>query len=151
MFSLTVIFALALSAVAAPHVPRQSCADVTVFFARGTSEASPIGSIVGPPFRSALQSALSGRTINFSGVDYPASIAGFLEGGDPQGAATMANSVTSTASACPNTKIVMSGYRWGFLPYTRQLFVDNVFSLLCEPVKAPRSLTLLRNVCRVPS
>ncbi len=108
-------FALSLAtlACAAPALKtRQTCADVTVIFARGTGEASPIGSLVGPPFRTALQGAIGGRSLNFVGVDYPASIGGFLEGGDPNGARTMANDVTSFASSCPNTEIVMSGYRF---------------------------------------
>lgn len=110
MVSYTVLLALAVSAVATP-VARQSCADVTVYFARGTTETATLGSVVGPPFRSALQSALSGKSLNFIGVDYPADIAGFLAGGSREGATNMANGVTSTANACPNTKIVISGYR----------------------------------------
>lgn len=110
MLTRTVILALALSAFATP-VTRQSCADVTVYFARGTGESGTIGTIVGPPFQSALQSALGSRSLDFVGINYPASIAGFLAGGDPGGATTMANSVTSKASSCPNTKIVISGYR----------------------------------------
>ncbi|KAF8163708.1 cutA, cutinase A [Crassisporium funariophilum] len=113
MFRHSLLLAFATVGVyAAPHV-RQSCADVTVIFARGTLEAAPIGSIVGPPFQSALQTALTGQTLSFQGVDYPANIAGFLEGGDPAGSITMANDVTSTASSCPNTKIVMAGYSQG--------------------------------------
>lgn len=110
MLTRTVILALAVSAFATP-VTRQSCADVTVYFARGTGESGTIGTIVGPPFQSALQSALGSRSLDFIGINYPASIAGFLAGGDPGGATTMANSVTSKASSCPNTKIVISGYR----------------------------------------
>lgn len=108
---LTVILS-ALAYAAPPLESRQSCADVTVVFARGTTEVAPIGSIVGPPFRDALQTAIGGRSLNFVGVDYPATIGGFLEGGDPNGARTMANDVNSFASACPNTAIVMSGYRF---------------------------------------
>ncbi|KAG6899642.1 hypothetical protein C0993_008419 [Termitomyces sp. T159_Od127] len=110
MFKSTALIAFALSALALPLEPRQSCADVTVFFARGTGETGTIGTIVGPPFQAALQAALAGRSLNFEGIPYAASIAGFLEGGDPAGAATMANDVTTTATACPDTDIVISGY-----------------------------------------
>lgn len=110
MFRTALLLCLATTAFAAPTA-RQSCADVSVVFARGTTEPAPIGTIVGPPFQAALQSALGSKTLSFQGVDYAASIAGFLEGGDPQGAATMAQDVTSTANSCPDTKIVMSGYR----------------------------------------
>ncbi|KAF5374194.1 hypothetical protein D9758_004593 [Tetrapyrgos nigripes] len=94
---------------------RQACADVIVVFARGTTEPSPIGTIVGPPLQSALQAALAGRgmSLSFQGVNYPASIAGFLEGGDPQGSATMAADLTNAANSCPNAKIISSGYSQG--------------------------------------
>ncbi|KAF5323813.1 hypothetical protein D9619_012987 [Psilocybe cf. subviscida] len=114
MFRPALLLSLVLAVVAAPS-PRaaQACTDVTVIFARGTTETAPIGTIVGPPLQSALQTALGGRSLTFTGVNYPASVAGFLEGGDPQGAQTMANDVASVASACPNTEIVMSGYSQG--------------------------------------
>jgi cutinase len=82
---LLLILTAAVITLASPLEKRQSCADVTVIFARGTGEEAPIGTIVGPPFESALQSALRGMTLSFQGVNYPASVAGFEEGGDPQG------------------------------------------------------------------
>ncbi|GLB42494.1 putative catalyzes the hydrolysis of cutin, a polyester that forms the structure of plant cuticle [Lyophyllum shimeji] len=109
----TLLLTFALSALGAPIESRQSCPDVTVFFARGTTEPGTLGTIVGPPFQAALQSALGGRTLDFQGIPYPATIAGFLAGGDRGGAATMGNSVTSKANSCPNTKIVISGYSQG--------------------------------------
>jgi len=112
MLSYSIVLAFALSAFATP-VARQSCADVTVFFARGTGESGTIGTVVGPPFQSALSSALGSRSLNFVGVPYPATIAGFLAGGDSGGATTMANDVASMASSCPNTDIVISGYSQG--------------------------------------
>lgn len=106
---------LAAAAFATPIVEgieaRQNCADVVLFFARGTTEPGTLGTIIGPGFQTALRSALGARSLSFTGIDYPATIAGFLAGGDTGGARTMANSVTSTANSCPNTKIVMSGYR----------------------------------------
>ncbi|KAG5352960.1 hypothetical protein C0989_011750 [Termitomyces sp. Mn162] len=110
MFQSLALLALVSSTLASPLELRQSCADVTVLFARGTGESGTIGTIVGPPFEAALRSALAGRSLNFEGIPYAASIAGFLEGGDPAGAATMANDITATANACPDTKIVISGY-----------------------------------------
>ena len=97
---------------AAPSMKsRQACSDVTVIFARGTGETPPIGTIVGPPFELALQTTIGGKSLSFLGVVYAASIPGFLEGGDPAGASTMVADVTSAASLCPDTQIVMSGYR----------------------------------------
>lgn len=110
MFVSAILLAFATLAAAAPS-PRASCADVTVIFARGTGETAPIGTVVGPPLESALTSALGSKTLNFVGVNYAASVAGFLEGGDPQGAATMASDITSSLSSCPDTDMVVSGYR----------------------------------------
>lgn len=90
---------------------RQSCPDVAVYFARGTTEVATLGTVVGPPFATALASAIRGKPLQFNGVPYPATVAGYLAGGDVGGAITMASSVTSIANSCPNTKIVMSGYR----------------------------------------
>ncbi|KAF9258681.1 cutA, cutinase A [Marasmius fiardii PR-910] len=89
------------------------CADVMVFFARGTTEPAPIGTIVGPPLQSALKSALGGKSLSFNGVDYPADIPGFLQGGDPQGSKTMAQDLTNAANACPNAALVSVGYSQG--------------------------------------
>jgi cutinase len=90
---------------------QSSCPDVQVYFARGTTETPTLGTVVGPPFSAALSSQLSGKTLGFEGIAYPATVAGYLAGGDAGGATTMANAVTSKASSCPNTKIVISGYR----------------------------------------
>ncbi|KAK7041726.1 hypothetical protein VNI00_009015 [Paramarasmius palmivorus] len=94
---------------------QQPCADVMVFFARGTTEVPPIGAVVGPPFATALaaQLAVRGTSLSFRGVDYPAVIAGYLAGGDPLGSRRMAADITNAANACPNAKIVSSGYSQG--------------------------------------
>ncbi|KAF5393092.1 hypothetical protein D9757_001242 [Collybiopsis confluens] len=105
---------LSIPVLSAPTVYRRAqCADVMVIFARGTTEPAPIGTIVGPPLQSALQSQLKGQTLSFQGVDYPADIPGFLEGGDKQGSQTMANDLTNAATSCPNAKIVTAGYSQG--------------------------------------
>ncbi|KAH9484512.1 Cutinase [Psilocybe cubensis] len=113
MFKSALLLILAAASVHAAPTAAEACADVTVIFARGTGETPPIGTIVGPPFEGALQAALGSRSLSFQGVNYPANVAGFLEGGDPNGAATMAQDISSTASSCPNTKIVVSGYSQG--------------------------------------
>ncbi|KAE9402668.1 cutinase, partial [Gymnopus androsaceus JB14] len=84
-----------------------------VIFARGTTEPAPIGTLVGPPLEAALTAALDGKSLSFQGVNYPASIAGFEEGGDPAGSQTMADDLTSAVDSCPNAKIVSSGYSQG--------------------------------------
>ncbi|THV46413.1 hypothetical protein BGAL_0388g00050 [Botrytis galanthina] len=109
------ILLLPLSVFAAPtgSIEARACSDVTVIFARGTTEVGTLGNVVGPPFLSALKSALGSSSVTMNGVDYPADVPGFLEGGDAAGSKTMASMVTSTLSSCPDTKIVISGYSQG--------------------------------------
>ena len=111
---LTLVLAAA-TAFAAPLVEdletRQNCADVTVFFARGTTELGSLGVIVGPGLQANFQSALGTKSLSFKGIEYPAGIPGYFAGGDAGGARTMASNVTLAAKSCPNTKIVTSGYR----------------------------------------
>jgi len=112
--SLFFALALALFGSCAPTPDTAAaCADVIVIFARGTDEPAPIGTIVGPPLESALTADLGGISLSFQGVDYSASIAGFLEGGDPAGSATMATMLTNAATSCPSAAIVSSGYSQG--------------------------------------
>ncbi|KAK0516241.1 hypothetical protein JMJ35_000844 [Cladonia borealis] len=89
------------------------CKPVTVIFARGTIELGNVGSLVGPPFFNALDVALGAENVGVQGVDYPATIEGYLEGGDPGGAATTAQLLEQAASQCPDTQIVLSGYSQG--------------------------------------
>ncbi|KAK7041778.1 hypothetical protein VNI00_009067 [Paramarasmius palmivorus] len=112
--SLLVVLGSLSPGFATPLAERQQpCADVMVIFARGTTEVAPIGAVVGPPFATALAAQLGGRSLSFRGVDYPAVIAGYLAGGDPAGSRQMAVDITNTANACPNAKIVSSGYSQG--------------------------------------
>ena len=69
------------------------CKALTVIFARGTTETGNVGTICGPPFFQALYNDLGSSEVALQGVDYPADIQGFLEGGDPIGSQTMANLV----------------------------------------------------------
>lgn len=58
-----------------------ACADVTVVFARGTTEPGNVGLVTGPPFFDALKEELGGRTLAVQGVEYPATFAGFNRNG----------------------------------------------------------------------
>lgn len=87
------------------------CKDVTVIFARGTSEDGNVGASVGPPLFDALVDLIGNDAVAVQGVDYPATIPGYLAGGSKEGAATMKSHVELAVSQCPDTKIVMSGYR----------------------------------------
>jgi hypothetical protein len=87
------------------------CKAVTVIWSRGTSEpGGDVGTLVGRPFANALSKVLPGQ-VDFEGVNYSAGVVGYLIGGDPAGAATMAKQVTTVVSKCPNTKLVLGGYR----------------------------------------
>lgn len=85
------VLLLPLSVLAAPtgSIEARACSDVTVIFARGTTETGTLGTVVGPPFLAALKSALGSSSVTMNGVDYPADIPGFLQGGDPAGSQTM--------------------------------------------------------------
>lgn len=52
------------------------CKNLTVIFARGTSEPGNVGAIAGPPMFSALKTALGDGQVAIQGVDYSASFAG---------------------------------------------------------------------------
>ncbi|KAK5098511.1 hypothetical protein LTR70_002724 [Exophiala xenobiotica] len=89
------------------------CRNVTVLFARGTTESGNIGSLVGPALESALDARLGATNVAFQGVDYVADVAGYYAKGSDSGASTLASLVSTASSKCPNTQIVMSGYSQG--------------------------------------
>ncbi|RDW72922.1 hypothetical protein BP6252_06829 [Coleophoma cylindrospora] len=89
------------------------CTSLTVIFARGTTEPGNAGLVTGPPFFDALNSMLGAKAVTIQGVDYGASIEGFLEGGDPAGGRLMAQMVQDSLQKCPTSKVVMSGYSQG--------------------------------------
>lgn len=70
-----------------------------------------MGSLAGPPFFAAVANDIGASNLAVQGVDYAADVEGFLEGGDPTGSQTMASLVEQAFSQCPETKVVMSGYR----------------------------------------
>ncbi|KAJ7236403.1 cutinase, partial [Mycena rebaudengoi] len=89
------------------------CKPVTFIFARGTSEPGNIGAQVGPPLITDLRAALGTAGITAQGVNYSASVLGYLLGGDLDGSAKMVNLINTAASKCPSTKIVIGGYSQG--------------------------------------
>lgn len=90
------------------------CKELTVIFARGTDSPGNVGSSTGPPFFEAIAALIGTDNIAVQGLDYPATIIGFLEGGDTAGGTLMANLTTRAMTQCPNTKVVVSGYRYTF-------------------------------------
>ncbi|KAG4441421.1 hypothetical protein IFR05_003108 [Cadophora sp. M221] len=91
----------------------QTCAPMMVIFARGTTEPGNVGLVAGPPFFDALESIMGTGAVSVQGVEYGATITGFLQGGDPAGSVTMAAMIEGTVQNCPSAKIVMSGYSQG--------------------------------------
>lgn len=91
-----------------------ACKTVTVIFARGTTESGNVGTFAGPPFFTALSTAIGTENLAVQGVDYAADIAGFLAGGDTAGSKLMAELVSQAITQCPDTKVVMSGYSYVF-------------------------------------
>ncbi|KAL1638036.1 hypothetical protein SLS58_009057 [Diplodia intermedia] len=89
------------------------CPQVTVIFARGTTEPGLLGLIAGPPLKDALEEQMGagGGAVDFQGVDYPADVAGFLAGGDAGGSELMAQMVEQAVADCPGSDVVMAGYR----------------------------------------
>ena len=87
------------------------CKPMTIIFARGTTEPGNVGTITGPPFFAAVSDAVGANNLAVQGVPYPADIPGFLAGGDAGGSATLAKLVQQATTQCPDTKVVMSGYR----------------------------------------
>ena len=66
---------------------------MTVIFARGTTETGNVGVLAGPPFFDALGAIIGAGNLVLQGVDYPASVEAFLDGGDSGGAQTMYTSI----------------------------------------------------------
>ena len=95
------------------NVANVGCKPITVIFARGTIERGNVGTLVGPPFFNNLDDLIGANNIAVQGVDYPASVIGYLEGGDPAGAQKTADLLNQAASNCPDTQIVLSGYSQG--------------------------------------
>lgn len=80
------------------------CRDITVIWARGTTQTGNVGSpdSEGPTFFNALASKLGGTSrLAIQGVDYPADVFGFLAGGDANGATTMYNLINTVSSLLP--------------------------------------------------
>lgn len=65
------------------------CAQMTIIFARGTTEPGNMGVFAGPQLVQAVQTAMPGTSINVQGVNYTATIQGYLAGGGTDGTTSM--------------------------------------------------------------
>jgi cutinase len=102
--------ALNAGTVAVPSAVAQSCSDVEVVFARGTSEAPGLGA-TGTAFVDSLRSQAGGRSVSVYPVNYPASTN--FASSTAAGANDASNHVQSVAANCPNTKLVLGGFSQG--------------------------------------
>lgn len=92
----------------------EACKAATLIFARGTTEAGNMGSVVGPGFGSALQEQLGEGKVAIQGVTYAADAAGItteITGG--AGTQAMVALVQKAIQKCPSTQIILSGYSQG--------------------------------------
>ncbi|ROV86824.1 hypothetical protein VSDG_10152 [Cytospora chrysosperma] len=92
-----------------------ACKNVTLIFARGTTELGNMGSVVGPSLSTDVKKALNDN-VAVQGVDYAANVAGIAEEIVPTGGPgtkSMVADVTKALTKCPDTQIVLSGYSQG--------------------------------------
>jgi cutinase len=86
------------------------CSDVTLIFARGTTEVGNMGTCVGPQLAVALRAQIP--SLSVQGVDYPANSAGDTKYG-ASGGPYMAMLAREAHRQCPGTKVVLAGYSQG--------------------------------------
>jgi cutinase len=95
--------------IAFAPVASADCPDIEVVFARGTDEGPGLGRI-GGAFVDSLRGKVGGRSVGAYAVNYPADY-------DFLAAASGANDASAhiqyMMGACPNTRLVLSGYSQG--------------------------------------
>lgn len=76
-----------------------------------------MGTVVGPPLAASMKASFGANNVAIQGVDYAADIVGAGTGAiapkDAAGAKNMVAMVMKVAAACPNSKVVLSGYSQG--------------------------------------
>ncbi|PYH88759.1 cutinase [Aspergillus ellipticus CBS 707.79] len=125
-----------------------SCKDVTLIFARGSTELGNMGSVIGPPLCSSLKSKLGADKVACQGVggQYQA---GLVQNALPQntdpGSIDAAKQMFDEAnSKCPNTKIVAGGYSQGSAVIDNA--VQEVSSTVRDQIKGVVLFGFTRNV-----
>lgn len=91
------------------------CKEVSMIFARGTTEMGTLGTVVGPGLVSDTKEAVGAAKVAVEGVDYPASAEGNVDEvmGSGDGSKAMAADAVQVLSACPDTELVLAGYSQG--------------------------------------
>jgi cutinase len=93
-------------------VTHLDCKPITVLFARGTWEpqGSSGGTLVGGKFIKGIEQNFPGQ-VAAQGIDYKASIMGYIEGGSDEVTKKLSALAKTAVSSCPTTKLVIGGYR----------------------------------------
>jgi cutinase len=145
----------AMVGVAAPSASAQACPDVEVVFARGTGEAPGVGG-VGQSFVDALRAQAAPRTVNVYAVNYAAS--GNFDARDElartvvEGIRDAGSRVQTTATTCPNTRIVLGGFSQGAVVagfVTSSTVPDAVPAAYRESVPRPLAADVAEHVAAV--
>ncbi|KAI5814571.1 cutinase [Pyronema omphalodes] len=90
------------------------CAPLVYLFARGTDEKGNIGNNVGPAFLNSLDDVFPADYIIAQGVQpYPATVAGYLVGGSPEGSEAMAHLIETADTQCPDSEMILSCWSQG--------------------------------------
>lgn len=97
-------------AFAVPLASADPCPDIQVVFARGTDDPPGLGS-TGQAFIDSLRPRIGANSFDVYPVDYPATH-DWTNAGEA-GIRDAGAHVVSMAHACPNTKMVLSGYSQG--------------------------------------
>ncbi|ATY58532.1 cutinase 1 [Cordyceps militaris] len=93
----------------------RGCADVIVFFARGTWQKGNIGHRPGPGFSTRIKDRYGWEKVHVQGVKYAADLLANLKGlrTDNKAIKTLQNLVTDAVLQCDNSHIVVAGYSQG--------------------------------------
>ncbi|KAF2036204.1 cutinase-domain-containing protein [Setomelanomma holmii] len=91
------------------------CRDILFAWARGSTEAGNMGTVVGPPTSDGLKQNFGANKVATEGIDYAAALApNTLPGGtDSASTKLMQDTLTAMASQCPDSVIVAGGYSQG--------------------------------------
>jgi cutinase len=108
--ALVMVCALVTAPMGAQVAFADPCPNAEVVFARGTGEPPGVGG-TGQAFIDSLTADVSGRSVGVYPVNYPATD-DYINSAKA-GAADADAHIQSTATSCPNTKLVLGGYSQG--------------------------------------
>lgn len=77
------------------------------------AELGNVGTLTGPPFFEAVADRIGASNLAVQGVEYDASIVGFLVRGSPVGTTELSRLIAQAQLQCPRTQLVLSGYSQG--------------------------------------